>query len=404
MSAPTIDNIRFRRILTRNLALPLAMSVLGAAVFIGIIAYLVNVLSWVEHSERVIGQANEVSRLTADMEASMRGYLLSGDEAFLSPYLLARQRIDTELQVLGRLVADNEAQAERVRHVGNAQETWEQYASEMISRRRNGVDYVEAIKSGRGQVLTDEMRRQFGDFLRAESRLRQERSDAARSFTSWSVASFLLLSLLAGGAIALFGRRELLRLSQSYQEVLDHESEHNNELRHQAWLRGGQTERAARSAGIHALEPLAQAMLAHLTRYLNGAVSAMYVRSDEGVLTRIGTYGFAHEEGEHARVIQPAESLASQAATENRKLVLKELPADYIKVSSALGAAPPRELLIAPFSNYGKVKGVIEIGFLHSVRERDLEFMDVVNASIGAAVAAVLIGSAFSMRWRKLRR
>jgi CheY-like chemotaxis protein/signal transduction histidine kinase len=204
------------------------------------------------------------------------------------------------------------------------------------------------------------------------------------------VASFLLFSLLVGGLLALFGRRELVRLSGSYDEVLAHENQHNAELRHLAWLRSGQIDLSRHSAGIHALEPLATAILDFLVPYVNGAVAAMYVRSEDGVLRRIGAFGFAHDTAEHAAVIQPGESLASQAANENRVMVLKDVPPDYIKVGSALGEAAPRELLITPFSNYGKVKGVIEIGFLHPMAEREQEFVRMVSDSIGAAVAAVL--------------
>jgi signal transduction histidine kinase/DNA-binding response OmpR family regulator len=127
-----------------------------------------------------------------------------------------------------------------------------------------------------------------------------------------------------------------------------------------------------------------------VTRYLNGAVAAMYVRSDDGVLTRIGAFGFSHETAEHAQLIQPTESLASQAANENRVVLLRELPDGYIKVGSALGEAAPRELIIAPVHNHGKVKGVIEIGFLHGVRERDREFLELIGPAVGAAMAAVL--------------
>ena len=391
MSGPAIDNLQFRRILTRNVALPLGMSVLTAVLFVSVIAYLLNVLDWVQRSERVISSANEVSRLSADMETGMRGYLISGDESFLSPYLLAGQRIDAGIRQLSQQVADNELQADRVRRIETAQYQWEQFASEMIERRRDATgDYVEAVKSGRGKLLTDEVRHTFADFLEAERRLLAERAGEARRMTGWSVASFLGFSVLMGIGLAFFGRRDLVRLSDSYNEVLEHETEHNAQLRHQAWLRSGQTELAVQTAGIHALEPLADAVLAYVTRYLDGAVAAMYVRNEDGVLRRIGAYGFAHEDSDHAQTIQPTESLASQAANENRLLVLKELPDDYIKVGSGLGEASPRELLIAPVSNYGKVKGVIEIGFLHAVSERDREFMELVGTAIGSSVAAVL--------------
>jgi CheY-like chemotaxis protein len=390
MPASSIDSDQFRRILSRNVAMPLGMGVLSALVFVGIIAYLINVLSWVEHSERVIGRANDVSRLSADMEASMRGYLLSGDREFLDPYTLARQRMGGDLTNLARMVDDNPAQLDRVRRIRTAQNEWELYAEEAIRRRAREADVVDLVKSGRGKNLTDEVRRQFAQFIEAEDSLLQERNSSSRNVIGWSVASFLAFSLIVAGLLAWYGRRELVALSASYNETLEHEAEQNAELRHQDWLRTGQAELATQSAGVHELEGLAQRVLNHVARYLEGAVAAMYVRSEEGVLTRIGTYGFAPGKGDRLATIQPDQSLAAQAASEGRILILRELPPDYIKVGSALGEASPRELLIAPVSNHGKIKGVIEIGFLRPVAERDKAFLSLIGPAVGSSVAAVL--------------
>jgi CheY-like chemotaxis protein/CHASE3 domain sensor protein len=393
MPGSSIDSDQFRRILSRNVAMPLGMGVLSALVFVGIIAYLINVLSWVEHSEHVIGRANEVNRLSADMEAGMRGYLLSGDDDFLAPYLAAKPRMDAELKNLTRLVGDNPAQVERIERVRAAQTTWQAYAEEMIARRSRSSDFVEVvqnIKAGRGKLLTDQVRREFLDFILEEQRILQERNATSRSVIAWSVAAFLAFSLIVAGALALFGRRDLKALSTSYGAILQHEEEHNEQLRQQAWLRSGQTDLIAKTTGIISLEPLADAVLNYVAHYLNGVVAAMYVRAEDGTLTRIGAYGFAHADTERGRVVQPNESLAAQAANQNRIVTLRELPPDYIKVGSALGEAAPRELLIAPVSNFGKIKGVIEVGFLHPVRERDVQFMETIAASVGAAIANVL--------------
>jgi signal transduction histidine kinase/DNA-binding response OmpR family regulator/CHASE3 domain sensor protein len=389
MTGSSIDSGQFRRILSRNVAMPLGMGVLSALVFVGIIAYLINVLSWVEHSERVIGKANEVSRMSADMEAGMRGYLLSGDDDFMAPYLQNKPRIDAELTGLAEMVQDNPSQIERVRRIRAAQNAWQQYAEDAIARRTRNADVVELVKSGRGRVLTDEVRGQFGGFIDTENRLLQERNSSSRTVIAWSVGAFLLFSLTVAGLLALFGRRELMSLSNSYGEILAHEADHNALLRHQDWLRTGQAELAGKSANLHELEPLAEAVLDFVTPYLGGVVAAMYARSDDGTLTRIGAYGFAHNDP-HAKRIQPTESLAAQAANQNRILTLRELPPDYIKVGSGLGETAPRELLIAPISNHGKIKGVIEIGFLHGVRERDTEFMELIGPAVGASVASVV--------------
>jgi signal transduction histidine kinase/DNA-binding response OmpR family regulator/CHASE3 domain sensor protein len=391
MAGPSIDNSQFRRILSRNVALPLGMSVVTAIVFVGIIAYLINVLNRVEHSERVIGSTQETSKLVAEMETGMRGYLLAGDEAFLSPYLLALQRVQNGLLGVAEMVSDNPQQVERVKRIQAAQTQWKDYAAEMIERRRrNDPAYIDAVRSGRGKILTDEIRRTYDEFLDVERRLLRDRNDEARRVTTWSVVSFLLLSLLVGGGLAMFGRRQLVMLSNSYQETLQHEAEHNAQLRHQDWLRSGQTELAALCAGIHSLEPLAEAVLGYLVRYLDGAVASMYVHGEDGVLRRIGAYGFAFDKADDAQVIMPGHSLASRAAIEGRLLVLHDLPDGYIKVASSLGDAPPRELVIAPVHNHGKIKGVIEIGFLHPVTARDREFMELIASAVGASMAAVL--------------
>jgi CheY-like chemotaxis protein/CHASE3 domain sensor protein len=390
MPASSIDSDQFRRILSRNVAMPLGMGVLSALVFVGIIAYLINVLSWVEHSERVIGRANEISRLSADMEASMRGYLLSGDREFLDPYLIAKQRLGGDLDNLSRMVVDNPAQVDRVRRIRAAQKEWDMYAAEAIARRGKSDDVLELVKSGRGKTLSDEVRQQFSQFIEAEDSLLQERNSSSRNVIGWSVASFMVFSLAVAGLLAWYGRRELLKLSGSYDATLEHEAIQNAALRQQDWLRTGQAELSTQSAGVHELEGLAGRVLNYLARYLDGAVAAMYVRSDDGMLSRIGSYGFAPGKGERAAVILPGESLASQAAEEGRILTLRELPPDYIKVGSALGNTAPRELLIAPVSNHGKVKGVIEIGFLHPVSERDLAFMELIGPAVGSSVAAVL--------------
>ncbi|BDT60398.1 chemotaxis protein CheY [Massilia varians] len=377
--------------MSRNVALPLGLSVVSAIVFVALIAYLINALNRVEHSERVIGNAQEVSKLAADMEAGMRGYLLAGDEAFLSPYLLALQRVQSGLGSMSEMVADNPAQIDRIKRIQASQMQWKAFAAEMIERRRrNDPTYLDAVRSGRGKILMDEIRRSFDDFLDVERRLLRDRNDEARRVTTWSVISFLLLSLLVGGGLAMFGRRQLVMLSNSYQETLEHEAEHNAQLRHQDWLRSGQTELAALSAGIHSLEPLADAVLTYVTRYLDGVVAAMYVHGEDGVLRRIGAYGFAFDKADDAQVIMPGHSLASRAALEKRLLVLHDLPDGYIKVASSLGETPPRELLIAPVHNHGKIKGVIEIGFLHPVSARDREFMELIAPAVGASMAAVL--------------
>ncbi|MGK9527597.1 CHASE3 domain-containing protein, partial [Salmonella enterica subsp. enterica] len=80
--APSVDEKSFRKLLSRNVALPLGVGVLSAAFFVVLITYLLSVIQWVEHTDRVINNLNESSKLTVDLETGLRGFLITGDEHF----------------------------------------------------------------------------------------------------------------------------------------------------------------------------------------------------------------------------------------------------------------------------------------------------------------------------------
>ncbi|MCC6071496.1 response regulator [Massilia sp. GCM10020059] len=384
----TIETTQFRRILSRNFALPLVVGALSVAVFVGITAYLVHVLNLVEHTQRVISNANETAKLSVDMETGLRGFLISGDESFLAPYVMAKARVSDDLVLLKELVAERPAQVDRLRRVESAQRQWYVFADEMIALRRANGDYVGPVRSGRGKVLTDGVRTEYDTFVNTERRLRQQRYDDAYTVVYWSVGAYLLFSAIVAGALAMFGRRALLRLSGTYTAALEEQVAHAETMQRQAWLRTGQTELAVQTAGQESLGLLARSVLAYVTRYLGGAVAAMYVREDSGALRRVASYGFDRESEQREQVLGRHETLVGQAASENRTLTLDNVPGDYVKVTSGLGSGAPRHLLVVPFANEGVVNGVIEIGFLHKARRRDGEFLQLAGESIGAAVAA----------------
>ena len=175
----SIDQEKFRSILTRNITLPLGIGTLSAALFVGLIFFLLSSLSWVEHTERVIGNANEISKLSIDMETGMRGYLITGEDSFLQPYDIAKSRIGSEIAALSTLVGDNPQQVDRLRRIAALQAQWNEFGQNAIELRRQQGNYQDVIRAGRGKAITDEMRREFQSFVAMERRLLQDRNDDA---------------------------------------------------------------------------------------------------------------------------------------------------------------------------------------------------------------------------------
>src|SRR6185436_17192858 len=55
------------------------------------------------------------------------------------------------------------------------------------------------------------------------------------------------------------------------------------------------------------------------------------------------------------------EALVGQAALERQRIVLTNVPPDYVQVSSGLGAAPPMNIVVLPVTFEGEVKAVMEL-------------------------------------------
>jgi CHASE3 domain sensor protein len=80
--------------------------------FVAVINYLLSAMQWVEHTDRVIGNANETVKLSIDMETGMRGYLLTG-EAFSRPLRGGQAAHFQQPAQPAGLVADNPQQVDR---------------------------------------------------------------------------------------------------------------------------------------------------------------------------------------------------------------------------------------------------------------------------------------------------
>jgi CheY-like chemotaxis protein/CHASE3 domain sensor protein len=387
----TVDQANFRRIIRRNIALPLAVGLVTIAVFAVLIAYLVSTVNWVEHSERVIGDANEALRLAVDRESALRGFLLTGDDAFLAPYQAGQPRFQSQITELTGLVADNPPQIERLKTIQAIQARWNTYAQQMIDLKRKHQDVTDIVAAGRGKAEFDETRRVFGEFLELEQDLRHQRSDAARSLTGTTVAVFLVFSVLISALLAFRGRRDLLNLSGNYDDVLKQQVAHTEQLQEQVWLRSGQRLLAEKVVGQATAPLVGRAILEFLAQYLDVVVAALYVRDRiNGELRRVATYGFSAESEQNTRNFHEGEGLVGQAASSRRTIVLQQVPENYIRVVSGTGTGAPTSVIVQPIENDGAVNGIVEMGFMRAAGARDQEFLQLVSTNIGDFIEAAL--------------
>ncbi|WP_263263755.1 response regulator [Pseudomonas sp. RIT-PI-S] len=384
----SLDESAFRKILMRNVALPLGVGVISVMVFAALLSYLMSVIGWVDHTDRVINNANEAVKLSIDMETGMRGFLLTGDEHFLDPYEVAKPRIRSELEGLKQLVSDNPAQVDRATRLEALQDSWNQFGAEMIAMRRQGLDYRSAVQAGRGKRLTDEIRTEFDAFVAMEQQLRIQRSEEVTRTTWLAVILYFTFVLVLSGLLAYRGRRDLLNLSDQYGDILEAQNRSAERLEAQAWLRTGQTELAEQVLGQLTVQTLGNNVLKFFSQYLGCVLGALYVRDEQSNLRRVSTYGFSREQEGRDHVVRGADGIVGQVAQQGRLHRLDAVPENYFKVSSGLGEGLPRSVVVVPALNDGQVNAVIELGFLRPLGERDIAFLDLIAGNVGTSVEA----------------
>jgi signal transduction histidine kinase len=159
----------------------------------------------VEHTWRVINQVEIIMSSIKDAETGNRGFLITGDEAYLQPYHDAQKELPRDLDEFQRMTVDNASQQARITEMRAVLEQRLALLKEGIELRRSGKNDVHAlVVSGTGKVEMDHLRR-IADAMEAEERrlLAQRtahaRADSKRTRYTIGLASsldFLLIVLV----------------------------------------------------------------------------------------------------------------------------------------------------------------------------------------------------------------
>jgi len=83
------------------------------------------------------------------------------------------------------------------------------------------------------------------------------------------------------------------------------------------------------------------------------------------------------------------EGLIGQCALEKKRIVITEVPKDYIKISSALGESTPANIVVLPVLFEGDVRAVIELASFQPFSLTHLDFLDQLAESIGIVLNTI---------------
>ena len=223
-------NAAFRRTLARTILLPLSLLIVLAAIFIFLISTLLNAAAWVEHTDQVIANANQLQTTIIDQETGLRGFLLTNDPTFLEPYNRAISIAEQQFNSLRTLVSDNPPQVARANALHSLNQTWQTFALDRLARKQANGNYADAATQATGKQLIDQMRATLGEFIATEEQLRAERTKTAQRTTIATLVGSVLAALLLGGLLTYTTRRALVRLSHTYDTALAKSESNEREL------------------------------------------------------------------------------------------------------------------------------------------------------------------------------
>jgi len=347
-----------------------------AVVIIALLSY--RSLQTTTNTARNLAQSIELLRLLQslfstlkDAETGQRGFLLTGEESYVTPYTDAKDALPNEFKALRALLVNRPEQARRLDALESLANLKMTELESTVAARRAG--HTEAslavVRTDRGKIYMDRIRDAVSDMEGIEQQLIERSGRESENAATISLAvtwggSGLLLFLIAGAAVV--ASRDF-RTRQG-----------------QAWIRSGQMGLSEQMQGDQTLDKLGNNLLGFLAGFLEAQVGAVYM-AEAGQYRRFA--GFALP-AQGLETVRPGDGLVGQAARDKRTLRVRDVPAGYLPISSGIGTGTPNELVVVPASIDGVVHAVLELGFFGATDADQRELLSRAAESIAVAVRA----------------
>ena len=401
---------------------------------------------WVKRTHYVLENANELAKTMVDMETGQRGFMLTGNEDFLEPYLMGKNAFQKTMTEILFLVKDNSSQVARLAEIEALQLRWKGEAGEYeINLKRRimkgemseqalihvlegkATDGSSLSGQGRqsGKQIMDTIRFKLERFKTVEKELLKSRvlenetlynnmirvgmvGTLVTVLLALFLTSYLTKRLmsqlgvepmeveriakeLAEGQLAARVPEELINGTDNVAVSLNGMAQAMEEslalLEDRSWVDGGRSGLADELRGILDESTVAGRSITFLCKHLKAQMGALYLAYDGGILRLTGSYAYTRRNHE-AQNIAIGEGSLGQAALENNTILLCEVPESYTPVASGLGHAVPKNVLIVPFSMDRELYGLVEMCSFQSFSDAQIAFVESVGESLAMAIKA----------------
>jgi len=151
----------------------------------------------VEHTNVVLGEADEILSLIKDIESGGRGYVITGDSAYLKYFTIAKDAIFSHVKKLKDLTKDNASQQTRADTLFSLVAKRISFSLQCIQiRNKNGFEEAgKLMTTDFGRFYTDKIRNVTAEIQQEEnSLLAARRKENEKSILAFNYAFIILLA------------------------------------------------------------------------------------------------------------------------------------------------------------------------------------------------------------------
>ncbi len=192
-------------------------------------------------------------------------------------------------------------------------------------------------------------------------------------------------------SITVEAQGEVAALKDNINEMILNLKDTTQKNTEQDWLKTNLARFTRMLQGQRDMKTVAQMVLSELAPLVEAQQGVFYVNnSDNGdsVMKLLGGYAY-NKRKNLANQFHPGESLVGQCMLEKERILVTNVPANYVHVKSGLGEGPPNNIVVLPVLFEGEVKAVIELSTFHTFSDTHLTFLDQLTESIGIVLNTI---------------
>jgi HAMP domain-containing protein/signal transduction histidine kinase/DNA-binding response OmpR family regulator len=188
-------------------------------------------------------------------------------------------------------------------------------------------------------------------------------------------------------SIQVDARGEVSELKDNINTMISNLRETTESNREQDWLKTNLARFTGMLQGQRELSTVGKLLLSELAPLVNAHQGSVYHnrQTDDGYggLVLLSSYAQSGNVSLSPEIAL-GEGLVGQCAVESRRILLSDVPPDYVTVSSSLGNARQVSVVVLPVLFENQTKAVIELASLHPFTDVNLNFLDQLALGIGA--------------------